>query len=306
LLFDATVKGKQVPAVAVISKSALLFVLNRETGKPILPIAERKVPVSDVPGEKASATQPFPLITPPLGRSSFSIKNDITDLTPELHDTCAKWIADNQMVEGSIYTPIHLNKVTISFPGLLGGGNWGGATYDPAQHLMVVNTHDLGQVTKMVPSKGPLPFERGQPSGRFRPENTRLLCQKGPWGRLWGVDMTTGKIRWQVPLGISDEAPEGKKLTGRPNMGGAITTAGGVTFIGATDDNRFRAFATATGKMVWEVKMEAAAHATPMTYAGKDGRQYVAIAATGGTFLDSPLTSDTITAFALKSKEAGQ
>jgi len=305
LLFDATVKGKTVPAVAVISKSALLFVLNRETGKPIFPIAERKVPGSDVPGEKPSPTQPFPLVTPALGRTSFSIKNDITDLTPELHDTCAKWIADNQMVEGPIYTPVHLDKVTISFPGLLGGGNWGGATYDPAQRLLVVNTHDLGQATKLVPSKGPLPFERGQPSGRFRPDNSRLLCQKGPWGRLWGVDMTTGKIRWQVPLGISDEAPEGKKLTGRPNMGGAITTAGGLTFVGATDDNRFRAFATATGKMVWEVKLDAAAHATPMTYAGKDGRQYVAIAATGGTFLDSPLTSDTITAFALPGKDSG-
>jgi len=306
LLFDAKVKGKTVPAVAVISKSSLLFVLDRVTGKPILPVAERRVPASDVPGEKASPTQPFPLITPPLARTHFSIETDITDLTPELHDSCAQWIADQAMVAGSIYTPIHLNKVTISFPGLLGGANWGGAAYDPAQGLMVVNTSELGQVTKMVPSTGPLPFERGQPSGRFRPDGSRLLCQKGPWGRLTGVNLSTGKIAWQVPLGVSDEAPEGKKLTGRPNMGGAITTAGGLTFVGATDDNRFRAFVTATGQMVWETKMEAAAHATPISYAGADGRQFVAVAATGGTFLDSPLTSDTITAFALPKKEAGQ
>jgi len=306
LLFDAKVKGRTVPAVAVISKSALLFVLDRVTGKPIFPVAERKVPASDVPGEQASPTQPMPLVTPPLGRTRFSIATDITDLTPELHDACARWIAEHDMVEGDLYTPVRLRRTTISFPGLLGGANWGGATYDPARGLLVVNTSDLGQVTSLVPSQGPLPYERGTPSGRFRPEGSRLLCQKGPWGRLWGVDMTTGKIRWQAPLGVSDEAPEGRQLTGRPNMGGAITTASGLTFVGATDDNRFRAFATATGKMLWEVKLEASAHATPMTYAGSGGRQYVAVASTGGTFLDSPLTSDTITAFALKSGEAAQ
>jgi quinoprotein glucose dehydrogenase len=102
-----------------------------------------------------------------------------------------------------------------------------------------------------------------------------------------------------VPLGITDTLPAGKQLTGRPNIGGAITTASGLTFIGATDDSRFRAFDSANGKMLWEVKLDASAHSTPMTYAGPDGRQFVAISASGGSFLDSPLTSDTITAFAL-------
>jgi len=192
VLFDAKVKGKMVPAVAVISKSALLFVLNRVTGKPIFPVAERRVAASDVPGEMASPTQPMPVITPPLARTTFSIAKDIADATPALHEACAKWIADNKMVEGPLYTPVRLNRATISFPGLQGGANWGGASYDPARRLLIVNTNDLGQVTSLVPSTGPLPYERGQPSGRFQLEGTKLMCQKGPWGRLSAVDMTTG------------------------------------------------------------------------------------------------------------------
>jgi len=110
------------------------------------------------------------------------------------------------------------------------------------------------------------------------------------------------RLKWQVPLGVSDELPEGKRQTGRPNIGGSITTATGLTFVGASDDARFRAFATASGKLLWETKLEAAAHATPITYAGVNGRQFVAVTSTGGSFLDSPLASDTITAFALPEK----
>lgn len=301
LLFDAHVKGKTIPAVAIVSKNSLLFVLDRVTGKPIHPVQMRAVPASDVPGEMAAPTQAFP-ITPPLARAKFAME-DIADVTPELHDGCAAWIGKYDMVPAGLYTPVRLNRSTISFPGLQGGANWGGAAYDPGRHIIVVNTSDLGQVTSLVPSKGPLPYERGQPSSRFQLEGTRLMCQKTPWGRLSGVDADTGRIVWQVPLGITDELPEGKRLTGRPNIGGAITTATGLTFIGASDDSRFRAFATATGKMLWEVKLEAAAHATPMSYAA-DGRQFVAITSTGGSFLDSPLASDTITAFALPKEGA--
>ncbi|NBC36183.1 PQQ-binding-like beta-propeller repeat protein [Novosphingobium sp. FSY-8] len=302
LLFDATVRGKKVPAVAIVSKNGLLFVLNRVTGKPIHPVAMRPVPASDVPGEIAAPTQPMPVVTPPLARTGFDPARDITDLTPQLHDACAAWIKRHDMVSGGLYHPVRLNRVTISFPGLQGGSNWGGAAYDPASRLLIVNTSDLGQVTALVPSTGALPYERGPVSGRFQLEGTRMLCQKGPWGRLSAVDMVTGRVRWQVPLGVTDEAPEGKQLTGRPNIGGAITTAGGLTFIGASDDGRFRAFDTRNGQMVWEVRLPAAAHATPITYAGADGRQIVAITSTGGSFLDSPLTSDTITAFALPTK----
>lgn len=298
LLFDVMQHGKPVPAVAVVSKSALLFVLNRETGKPILPVAMRTFPASQVPGEQAAPRQVVPLRTPPLARTTFSMA-DVADVTPELQSGCAAWIAQHSMKSGGLYVPVGYKQVTISFPGLLGGTNWGGASFDPASKLLIVNTSDFGQVTEMVPGTGPLPYERGPVSGRFQLGNTRLMCQKPPWGRLSAVNAETGRIVWQVPLGVSDSLPEGKRLTGRPNIGGSITTAAGLTFIGASDDSRFRAFATASGRMLWEVKLDAAAHATPITYTGRQGRQFVAISSTGGSFLDSPLTSDALTAFAL-------
>jgi quinoprotein glucose dehydrogenase len=299
LLFDAQVGGKLVPAVAITSKNGLLFILNRVTGKPILPVEERPFPKSNVPGEFASPTQPIPTATPPLARTSFDPKTDIADVTPDLKAWCSKWIADNKMVPGGLYVPVKLNEATISFPGYQGGGNWSGSAYDPASRLLFTNTTDLGQVVSLIKSNGPMPYERGPVYGRFQQDDPRMMCQKTPWGRLSAVDTVTGKIKWQVPLGITDSLPEAKQRTGRPNIGGAIVTASGLVFIGASDDSRFRAFDAETGKELWVTKLDAAAHATPATYLGKDGRQYVVVTSTGGSFLDSPLLSDVITAFAL-------
>lgn len=304
LLLDMEVKGKTVPAVAVVSKNALLFVLDRVTGKPILPVVQRRFPGSKVPGEAAAPSQPYPLVTPPLGRTAFK-PGDLAQLTPEHTRACQAWIDKDQLQPGGLYVPVGFNQPTISFPGTLGGANWGGATYDPARRLLLVNTMDFGQVQSLVAAKpgSALPYERGPVFGRFVQPGTRLPCQAPPWGRLSAVDMRSGKIAWAVPLGVTDSLPEDKRQTGRPNIGGAISTAGGVTFIGATDDARFRAFATATGKLLWEVKLDASAHATPITWAGPDGRQYVAISSSGGSFLDSPLTGDSLSVFALPRKE---
>jgi quinoprotein glucose dehydrogenase len=302
LLFDATVDGRTVPAVAIVSKNGLLFVLDRVTGRPIHPVEERPFPASDVPGEAASPTQPIPVLTPPLARTSFAL-NEIADVTPQLRSWCENWVREHDMRAGGLYVPVGLNRVTISFPGLQGGANWGGAAYDPRSGLLFVNTNDLGQVTSLVPSDGPLPYQRGPVSDRFQMDEPRMMCQQPPWGRLSAVDTRTGRIAWQVPLGVTDGLPEGRQRTGRPNIGGAIATASGLLFIGATDDGRFRAFDSATGAELWSHRLEAAAHATPATYLGSDGRQYVVVTSTGGSFLDSPLASDTVTAFAL---ETGQ
>lgn len=302
LLFDQPMPGGGTrPAVALTSKNGLLFILDRETGQPLLPVEERPFPASDVPGEVASPTQPIPLATPPLVRTTFDIATDVATLTPELEATCRAWIAEHQMIAGGLYVPIALGRNTINFPGLQGGANWGGMSHDPARGLLIVNTNELGQVTSLVPAAegSPLPYTRGPVSGRFQPAGTRLLCQQPPWGNLTAIDTASGAIAWSVPLGVTDELPEAVRQTGRPNIGGAITTAAGVTFIGATDDARFRAFDTASGRILWEAVLPAAAHATPITYAGADGRQFVAITATGGSFLGSPIVSDAVIAFAL-------
>ena len=298
LLFDARIGGATVPAVAVSSKNGLLFFLNRVTGAPIHAIEERPVPASDVPGEAAAPTQPYPTVTPPLARTAFE-SDDIAELTPEHTQWCRDWIADKQMVAGGLYQPVRLNRPTINFPGLQGGNNWGGGAYDPTTGLLYLNTSDLGQVTELVPSTGPLAYERGPTSGRFMQQATRLPCQKPPWGQLHAIDTATGLVRWQATLGVSDNLPIDKQDTGRPNVGGPIVTAGGLVFIGATDDNRFRAFDARSGRLLWSHTLEASAHATPISYRGADGRQYVAVTATGGSFLDSPVTADTLVAFAL-------
>ena len=125
-----------------------------------------------------------------------------------------------------------------------------------------------------------------------------MMCQQPPWGQLTAVDVNTGEFAWRVPLGITDSLPPEKQKTGRPGNGGTIATAGGLVFVGATDDGRFRAFDAKTGKELWTFKLGGAANATPSTYLGKDGRQYVVITSTGGGFFGAPLTDDSIMAFA--------
>src|SRR5207237_1989973 len=135
--------------------------------------------------------------------------------------------------------------------------------------------------------------------GRFKDNASNMMCQQPPWGQLTAVDVHTGEFAWRVPLGVTDSLPPDKQKTGRPGNGGTIATAGGLVFIGATDDSRFRAFDARTGQELWTMKLGAAAHATPSTYLGRDGRQYVAITSTGGGLLAAPFADDSITAFAL-------
>jgi quinoprotein glucose dehydrogenase len=130
-------------------------------------------------------------------------------------------------------------------------------------------------------------------------QDTHLMCQTPPWGSLTAVDVNTGRIAWRTTLGVTDSLPEGKRNTGRPSLGGPVVTASGLTFIGGTDDARFRAFDSRTGKEIWTYRLDYSAHATPVTYRGKDGKQYVAVVATGGTFLRSPAGGDSLVVFGL-------
>jgi len=157
----------------------------------------------------------------------------------------------------------------------------------------------MGQVEQLKPREDGSLTTSDPTSGRFSDREHKLMCQQPPWGVLTAIDVNSGEIAWQSTLGVSDNVPPEVSKTGRPGVGGPIVTAGGLVFIAATDDARFRAFNAKTGEELWIAKLPASGHATPITYQGKEGKQLVAIVATGGSFLDSPVTSDAVVAFAL-------
>ena len=195
------------------------------------------------------------------------------------------------------------------FPGAIGGGNWGGVSFDPDLGLIFANVGNNGQWGYLEKNSEPkakyayqkvTPFGEGNPA-RFRfwnPETT-WPCQKPPWGELFAIDANTGDVAWRIPLGsFTDAEARGVMNAGTPNLGGSIVTAGGLVFIAATVDSKFRAFDSKTGKELWSAVIDAPGHSVPSTYVGRNGKQYVVIPAGGGGFLQGP-TSDAIVAFAL-------
>jgi quinoprotein glucose dehydrogenase len=292
-------KGKDIPAVAQVTKTGFVFVLDRLTGKPLFPVEERPVPKSPVRGEATWPTQPVPVLPPPLSRTLMK-PEDITTVTPESHKYCAEML--RSLKTQGLFTPWG-NELTLVFPGTLGGGTWSGGSFDPSTGYFYVNVNELGAVGMMKPREdGPMAYRRSSPWGeyaRFWDERT-YPCQQPPWGTLNAIDMNTGKIAWKVTLGIVEElVKKGIPPTGAPSLGGSIVTAGGLVFIAGTADNRFRAFNSKTGKELWTAVLEASGHATPMTYLGKrNGKQYVVIAAGGGGYFVQK-ASDALVAFAL-------
>lgn len=298
-LFNVVKDGQTIPAVGIVGKVGYMFILDRRTGEPIYPVEQVAVPASDVPGEVAAATQPIPTLPEPLSRVTLS-EADLSQLTPEHAAFCKALVEENNILLGGPYLPSMLNRLTVNMPGTLGGTNWGGGSFDPQRGLYIVNTFDLGQIQSLIPTEGGVGYSNRSPLfGRFWQPETRMPCQAPPWGQLVAVDVNTGAIAWRSTLGVTDTLPEPIQRTGRPSIGGPISTASGVTFIAATDDQRFRAFDSATGHELWETRLDASAHATPMTYLGADGKQYVVIVSAGGSFLNSPVTSDAVTAYAL-------
>ena len=315
-LIDVKHGNKVIPAVAANHKIGLLFLLDRVTGKPIYGVEERPVPQSEVPLERTSKTQPFPVKPPPLSRMTMSMA-EINTLTPEFESGCRKLSEGIQM--GGPYLPPAYNRLRVQFPGNHGGVNWFGTSFNPQLGYLFINSNELGQLSGMRdhdPKSGPAtgagqgnrvdpdgPYEGFPGGGRFSLSGgtspQQIPCQQPPWGELTAVNVNTGEFVWRVPLGVTDSLPADKQKTGRPGNGGTIATAGGLVFVGSTDDSRFRAFDARTGKELWTVKLGGAAEATPITYQGKDGRQYVVITSTGGGFFNNPVTDDSIMAFAL-------
>ncbi|MGH9631834.1 MAG: pyrroloquinoline quinone-dependent dehydrogenase, partial [Bryobacteraceae bacterium] len=306
ILFEARRNGRTVPAVAQITKMGILFVFDRVTGKPLYGMEERPVPQSTVPGEKTAATQPFPLKPPPLSRVAFT-EEEIYDLTPEHAAYCRGLFDSNQMRIGSLYTPLGLEGNVLMFPSTLGGGGWGGVSTDPSLGYLFTNVNNIGQwghmEKKTDPATGAVSYVRTSAHGayaRFWNRETRVPCSKPPFGELVAVDIRTGDIAWRTPLGtVPALEAQGVANTGTLNLGGSIATAGGLVFIGATNDSRFRAFESKTGRLLWEQPIDANGHTIPITYLGKDGKQYVAVMAGGGGGFFGGTPSDAVVAFAL-------
>jgi len=297
-LFDVKKDGKTIPALAVISKNALMFILNRETGEPIYGVEERAVPKGDVPGEWYSPTQPFPVKPPPLVRMSFNKAEDFvraSDTTPEQVKACQElWDKAGGFINQGPFTPFGFHeagaapKSYLQFPGV-GSPNWGGTAADPTTGYVYIGTYDsalTGWIEKKVPGGNygnltdgsPLPMDRGSYTGPGPYSSFSaggMPCQRPPWGRMYAINANTGDIAWKVVLGVNERLPKEKQNVGAIGGAGPTVTAGGLLFA-PTNDSYFHALDSKTGKELWSIKLDANMNANSMTYTGKSGKQYVA------------------------------
>ncbi len=372
--------GKRIDAVAQISKMALLFVLDRDTGEPIFGIEERPVPQSIIPGEETSPTQPFPIKPAPYGLTQFTL-DDVTNLSPEFRQGALEIL--RQYDWGELYKPAGFEKMVV-IPQFNGGSEWPGPGFDPETGLLYVNVSNEAEWTAMKKAEDPgerplwklgediyqgvcsnchglddtgkvpgmeLPALRSVKDHLSREDAYRIIDEgkgsmpsfatfhekekesilaflyrdrddetirtseialtwrndtpyvhaghkdlhdpfgypinKRPWGQLHAIDMNTGEFAWSIPLGTYPELEsQGYSDTGTFNIGGPMITGGGLVFIGATKDERFRAFDKTTGELLWQYQLDAAGYATPATFE-INGRQYIVIAGGGGSKLQT-------------------
>ncbi|WP_047289590.1 glucose/quinate/shikimate family membrane-bound PQQ-dependent dehydrogenase [Pseudomonas protegens] len=309
-------KGGVQPALAQVTKQGEIFLLNRETGKPIARVEERPVPQGNVPGERYSPTQPFSVEMPSIGNQTLT-ESDMWGATPFDQLMCR--IQFKGMRHEGVYTPPGLDHA-LQFPGSLGGMNWGSVSVDPTSNYMFVNDMRLGLANYMIPrdqiaagasgiEMGVVPQE-GTPFGAMRQRflsAAGIPCQKPPFGTMSAIDLKTRKLVWQVPVGtVQDTGPLGIRMhlpipIGMPTLGASLATQSGLLFFAGTQDFYLRAFDTGNGNEIWKARLPVGSQSGPMTYVSpKTGRQYILLTAGGAR--QSTDRGDYVIAYALPKK----
>jgi quinoprotein glucose dehydrogenase len=314
ILFDVHRAGKTIAAVGVGSKNGNYFILDRETGKPVFGVEERRVPKSDVPGEQSAPTQPFPVAPPPLAPQRLEAPWGIDDAS-------RKWCAEEigKLRSEGIFTPPSLRGSFI-IPGNVGGMAWGGAAYDPDHRLLFIPTNNLATEVRLIRREdfnaektagrnlnGDWEFapQSGTPYGmmrRFLRSPGGLPCNAPPWGTLNAVDADTGEKKWSVPTGAFPklgDSPPPPASYGSISLGGPIATAGGLVFMAGTLDSAIYAYDASNGKVLWKGDLPTSARSTPMTYRGPDGRQYLVVCAGGHGIPGAGPLGDYVVAFGM-------
>ncbi len=317
ILFQWHKNGGDIPALAQLTKQGFVFVFNRLTGEPLWEITQQPVPPSQLTAEHSAPTQPKP-IAPPQLLDPFLTPDQAWGLTPWDRGDCARQLSE--LTNLGLFTPLS-EKLTLMYPGSLGGPNWGGGALLADGHTLLVNVNNVAFTGRLIPTpqqaKGaaaradhPAAGHRMRVTMNGTPYDIEIgslqsplgiPCNPPPWGKLVAVDLTAGTIAWETALGSVHEmgpitAPFHIEW-GTPNLGGGIATAGGLFFIGATMDRQVRAFDVSNGKTLWQYTLPVDASATPMTYV-YHGRQYVVINA-GGHHMFQRGYGDYLYAFAL-------
>ncbi|MEM8916502.1 MAG: PQQ-binding-like beta-propeller repeat protein, partial [Pseudomonadota bacterium] len=307
VLYQIWQDGQARDVVVQVTKMGLVFVLDRDTGQPVLPVEERPVPQEGVAGERLSPTQPFPLRPEPVVPNRLD-PGDAFGVTLWDKVACARKL--RSLRQEGLYTPPTLEG-SLAYPFAGGGANWGSAAFDPARNLVVINMNNVAQSVSLhtdpdawdaISDEAEFGDMEGAPYTMSREvllSPLGLPCSPPPWGVIAGVDVGTGEIVWRRPFGTTrDIAPGGLALEfGTPSFGGPIVTKGGLIFVGAAMDNVLRALDVETGQELWQGQLPAGGQATPMTYVWQ-GRQYVVIAA-GGHSLAGTTIGDFVVAFAI-------